>query len=538
MKICDYWRKVQIQIQSGSYRVVILVPLSQQWELFCVEALSKTAGFLTPSGITAAFVYILQAKIYHAPNSPASDIICLLRYSFMQLFPVLHLQAMMIQCLSAVLLCLYATNAAVAQPGFSLAPLQFKVFYKGDDFIQRPEKDIVLEWWNKKENTWQKALVQNGAFVTGSIDLDRHPADIKIYRKNFFDTMFINTSHSLHHIPFQPGHFVFNRHTAPLANMETFAGVYIINQQWKYFNLTATDTLPLLPQHRYVYMDKELYPYGMETGNEPGVQYKGFQKSEHIKATDEDGYELYMELGELYYAPALSSSVYCIGYLDDLHKEEKDYRPWLLESKDGCRSWTIRFPMQETDAQLAGISEKGFTFLREAETVFFVTYDVFGNIVDSMATEEPCNFGNNIFLPCDKDTKFSGMQPVETSSPLMANNSMPHLFHRRFTSDGLHFISLESLPFHPNEISRTGINGGEEKILQLNAGDTYAYLTIRKRTLVLVSYDYTLVSKDFGNTWMYYRNGLLNGGNWNFIWLNDNTLVNVTQEYAAVINIQ
>ena len=56
--------------------------------------------------------------------------------------------------------------------------------------------------------------------------------------------------------------------------------------------------------------------------------------------------------------------------------------------------------------------------------------------------------------------------------------------------------------------------------------------------VVAVSYDYTLVSNDFGNSWTYYRNGLLDGGNWNFIWLDDNTLVNVTQEYADVIKIE
>jgi len=74
-------------------------------------------------------------------------------------------------------------------------------------------------------------------------------------------------------------------------------------------------------------------------------------------------------------------------------------------------------------------------------------------------------------------------------------------------------------------------------LLELNTGDTYAYLTVRKNKVVVVSYDYTLVSDNFGSSWTYYRNGLLNGGNWNFIWLDDNTLVNVTQEFADVIKV-
>jgi hypothetical protein len=427
---------------------------------------------------------------------------------------------------------------AAAQPGYSLAALQFRVFYNGEDFIQRSEKDIVLEWHNSKNGTWQKALVQNGEFVTGAVDAHRNPAAIKIYRLGKRDTMFISTSRSLHQIPFQPGQFVFDHHTAPLANMKTFSATVIRNQQWKYFRTSATDTLPLLLKHRYVYVNKDLFPQDIETPIEPGVVYNGFQSSEHIKATEEDGYEMYMELGQLYYAPALSSSVYCIGYLDDQHKEEQDYRPWLLESKDGCRSWSIRFALQETDAQLANISNRGFVFLRENETTAFITYDTFGNVIDSLGTEDPCNSSQNIFPSCDTDTKFSTLQGVESSSPHKSAHSSTHFFHRRFTSDGVHFISMDGLPFHPNDISHAASDGSEQKILELNAGDTYAYLTVRKNKVVAVSYDYTLVSNDFGNSWTYYRNGLLDSGNWNFIWLDDNTLVNVTQEYADVISIE
>jgi|GEM_PF-6017759 len=436
-----------------------------------------------------------------------------------------------------VLVCLVLQGNALAQPGYHLSALRFKVFYNGEDFIRRTEKDLVLEWRTNKNTDWQKAFVQNGVFTTGNIDAERHPAEIKIYRRGTRDTMYISTSRSLDHIPFQPGHFVFDRNTAPLANMHTFSSVQITNQHWRYFSSTAMDTLPLLQKQRFVYIDKELYPHDVETPNEKGVQYKGFQKSEHIKATEEDEYEVCIELGQLYYAPALSSSVYCIGYLNDLHKEIKDYRPWLLESKDACRSWSIRFPLQEEDAQLANINNRGFVFLRENETTAYITYDALGNIVDSFVTEAPCNSSQNIFLSCDTDTKLSTMQGVESSSPYMSNGSSPHLFHRRFTSDGVHFVSMDGLPFHPNAINRQVLPGAEEKILELNAGDTYAYLTLRRNKLVLLSYNYTLVSNDFGNSWTYYRNGLLDGGSWNFIWLDDNTLVNVTQEYADVIRI-
>jgi hypothetical protein len=54
---------------------------------------------------------------------------------------------------------------------------------------------------------------------------------------------------------------------------------------------------------------------------------------------------------------------------------------------------------------------------------------------------------------------------------------------------------------------------------------------------VLVSYHYTLISNDFGKTWTFYENGTFNGGEWNFIWLDDNTLVNVTPYYADFMEI-
>lgn len=444
----------------------------------------------------------------------------------------------MMKHLICLLICWPIKGLTSAQPAYSLSALQFKVFYDGEDFIQRSYKDIVLEWRNSKNSSWQKAFVQNGEFVTGAVDAQRNPVEIKIYRLGTRDTMFISSSRSLHHIPFQPGQFVFDQHTAPLANMKTFSATVIRNQQWRYFSTSATDTLPLLPKHRYVYVNKDLYPDDIEIPSEPGVVYNGFQSSEHIKATEEDGYKMYMELGQLYYAPALSSSVYCIGYLNDLHQEVKDYRPWLLESKDGCRSWSIRFALQEADAQLANITDRGFVFLRENETNAFITYNAFGKIIDSVPTETTCNTLQNIFPSCDTDTKFSTMQGVESSSPYMSNHSSPHLFHRQFTNDGVHFISIDGLPFHPNEIKRSGKNGDEEKLLELNAGDTYAYLTVRKNKVVVLSYYYTLVSNNFGSSWTYYRNGLLDGGNWSFIWLDDSTLVNVTQEYADVIKIE
>lgn len=427
-----------------------------------------------------------------------------------------------------------------AQPGYSSRPLQFKVFYNGEDVFQRIEKDFVLEWQhsNSADGAWQKAFVQNSEFTTGNIDADHANAAVKIYRRGSADTMFINTSQSLHQIPFQPGHFVFDRHTAPLTNMKSFAGVKIVNQQWNYFKTTAQETLPVLPKQRYVYMSRDLYPHDIENDPDPSVQYMAFNRSGHIKETAEDGYKIVVELGQLYYAPAIASSVYCIGYMDDLGEEEIDYRPWLLESKDGCRSWHILFPVNETDAQLATISDRGFVFLRDSESKLFVTYNSAGKVVDSVTTADPCTDLRNIFSPCDMDTRFSAIQSIETSSPYMGGNSTPHLFHRRFTNDGVHFITLDVLPFYPNDINRTDINGKEERILELNAGDTYAYLTLRKNKLVLLSYNYTLVSRDFGTTWTYYRNGLLDGGAWNFIWLDDNTLVNVTQEYADVITIE
>jgi hypothetical protein len=437
-----------------------------------------------------------------------------------------------------VFICLAFCKTTFSQPGYSLSPLQFKVFYQGEDFINRTERDIVLEWRSDNLSVWQRAKVQNGMFITGNTAAERNLVEIKIYRTGMWDTMFISTNKSLTYIPFQPGRFVFDNNTAPLANMKTFAGVRIVNQSWKYFSETKKEKLPLLIKQRYAYISKELYPYETEREDEPEVQYKAFNKSSHIKEVSNDSYEVYMEPGQLYYAPALSSAVYSVGYLNDLDKKEPDYRPYLLESKDACHTWKILFAMQETDAQLANITERGFVFLREGASQSFITYNTAGNIVDSVFTNDACADIQNIFSPCDNDIKFSGMQLVETSSPYMAANSNPHIFNRRFTNDGVHFLSIDVLPFYPNQINRSVANGNEEKILELNAGDTYAYLTIRKNKVVLLSYDYTLVSKDFGNTWMYFRNGLLNGGNWNFIWLDDNTLVNVLSEYADIIKVE
>ena len=136
------------------------------------------------------------------------------------------------------------------------------------------------------------------------------------------------------------------------------------------------------------------------------------------------------------------------------------------------------------------------------------------------------------------ELKKTNQQGVEYSDPMMDNSSNPHLYHHTFTHNGSTMVRIDELPFHPNRISRS-TDGGQNwnPMLDLNAGDTYAYITMRKNKLVVVSYNYTLVSRDFGRSWTFYKNGAFTGGDWNFIWLDDNTLVNVTNYYADVMRI-
>ena len=418
-------------------------------------------------------------------------------------------------------------------------PLQFRVYEKGQNVLSGPEHNVILEWRQLESgfSKWLVAEVKDSQFVTKEINT-RYQTELKIYRRHSNDTMFISCFGSLLHIPFQQGHYTLDRNTGYLANMQTFNGVRILNQDWRNFKDNNPAGIPLLRKKRFSYFRLENSPF--EEMDEPGVIYAGFTSSEHLKETPADGsLTEYITLGKLYSYPPLSSSVYCIGYVNNVDDEEEGPSQYFLESADGCRSWKVRFPLTETNAELISFNGQSFTFAIEYPRNQLLKYNMTGRIIDSLYIDEaPCDNPLNKFYPCEKALKGPFIANAEYSDPMMDNDGMFHLYHKAFTNNGTDIIRIEELPFYPKTLSRSYDDGQNWRtIMATNAGDTYAYLTMRKNKLVLLSYNYTMVSLDFGQTWTFFRNGAFTGGEWNFIWLDDNTLVNVTTYYADVMYI-
>lgn len=455
------------------------------------------------------------------------------RYSF------LHLRVNFTVKKTVLLLSIYwMAMMAAAQPGNMPEKLRLRVFHNGEEVLKVQHQGFIVEWRHPDidANAWKKALVLNSEFITTPI-YSYLPVEIKIYQLNRLDTMFITSPQSLLHIPFQPGRFVLDKSMAYLASMQTFNGTRIVNQDWNNFRATPAAALPVLKKQRYHYIPKELTQYDEEDPEEDVIN-AGYQLSAHLRIEDEEDIVTYITLGKMYQAPKVSSHVYMIGYVDEGGEDEK-YSQYFLESADGCRSWRIKFPLPETDAELVNIKGDQFIFSITYPNYQLLRYNNAGRLIDTTVVEEdPCSMPDNIFYPCEDELKKTNQQGVEYSDPMMDNSSNPHLYHHAFTHNGSTMVRIDEQPFHPNRISQSADGGQNWKpMLDLNAGDTYAYITMRKNKLVVVSYNYTLVSRDFGRSWIFYKNGTFTGGDWNFIWLDDNTLVNVTNYYADVMRI-
>lgn len=436
--------------------------------------------------------------------------------------------------LSLFLSCLLY-HYALSQPGYHFVPLQFKVF--SENAVR--SSGFSLQWRNQSHdgNKWKKAAFVNGVFETEKLRSDYQPTEIKIYRESGYDTMFISCSRSLYHIPFKAGIFQLSESQCYLANMETMNGTVIVNKDWENFRQTNTAEKSILIKKRYFYMPQSAASI---IENDPDVLVGGYSASQHLKNSGYDGITEYIKLGKLYYAPVYSSSVYSIGYLANDEDGKEKYSEFLMESTDDCKSWNIKFPLPDNTVNLVSMNESMFTFHISYPGNQLFSFNHWGKLLDSaIIYDAPCNLPGNVFFTCDGDEVKNNADDFESSEPFMGSGSYNHTYHNIFsTADGLTQVRIDKLPYSPESLSISN-NGGKEwkKILELNSKETYVYLTQRKDKLVLVSYHYTMISNDFGMTWTFYENGTFSGGDWNFIWLNDNTLVNVTPYYADFMEI-
>jgi hypothetical protein len=428
------------------------------------------------------------------------------------------------------------TPFCFAQPGPMPKELYFQVFANGKNVIDIKHTQYIMLWRNieDRKDNWNIATVENKRFKTDKIQQNRGATALKIYRKNGLDTMFISCYNNINAIPFQKGTFTLDRSTNYLANMQTFNGVKIRNQNWNNYKDKKNSSIRFLTKYRYCYYSKTATLFEEK---EPDVQYRSHKRSAHLI---EEGDELdnYISIGKLYYAPQLSSSIYSIGFVNDDNATDEKYSQYFLESTDGCKSWKIKFPLHDYNADLITIKNNHFIISNSYPNNQLLRYNAKGKIIDSLTIkEEPCSNAYNIFYPCGKEVKFTNNNGIETSNPFMDNGSIEHVFYKELVN-GFARIKIDTLPFYPKFISAS-LDAGTtwKKIIELPTGETYAYLTGRKNKLVLVSYHYTMVSTDFGKTWTFYNNGTFNGGEWNFIWLDDNTLVNVTNYYADAFTI-
>lgn len=428
----------------------------------------------------------------------------------------------------------------MAQPGFTLRSLQFGLFTSDGKKPVSNNRHFEAEWRNSyhQQNKWVKVTVLDGGFSTDKLRSDGPPTELKIYRRNGKDTMFITCARALQKIPFIPGHFQLDNSQCYLANMETMNGMVILNNDWELFRTERAAEKKLLMKKRFCYMSKS---HSFFDEDEKDVQYVGFRKSDHLKEMDNEGLSEYIKLGKLYYAPMVSSSVYSIGFLAHDDDEDEKYSQFLMESKDGCRSWQIKFRLPENTIELVQFNESIIDVAISFPTNSRLSYSHTGKLLSStVMTSHPCSWPGNMFYDCDRQVKNNLADPIGISDPFMDSGSFNHLFHTIFTgTNNQEQVKLESLPFSPASLSISHDAGLHwDTILQLHSKETYAYLTQRKNKLVLLSYHYTMVSPDFGKTWTFYANGTFTGGEWNFIWLDDRTLVNVTPYYADVMLIE
>ena len=424
-----------------------------------------------------------------------------------------------------------------AQPGYSIRPFSFTMQETSSQ--QNNENTLyTLEWREPSTGhpEWKKASYQNGNFTTDPLRTDINSIQLKIYPKKSRDTMYISCAISLNSIPFIPGRFILNKSECILANMQPYNGIAILNQHWHTFKET-TQQKEILPQQRNWYFPKA-YQYTDEP--EPFLQSTRFSISAHLQLLKDQGIENYININKLYFVAQFPGSVFGIGYVEDHDEKKEKFDTYLMESNDGCASWTIKTGLPENITHLVFIAHDRFGVAQSYPSNSLLIFDYHGRLISSEIRDHfPNSWEENMFANADEAIRTSHPSGNEFSDPIMNNSHMPHSFHRQFTKDGIVQVRLDSLPYNPVRIMRS-TDAGKSWLtsIELNSNETYVYLSMRKNKLVLLSYDYMMVSTDFGLTWKFYENKPFSGGEWNFIWLDDNTLVNVTQHYADYFTIQ
>ncbi len=427
-----------------------------------------------------------------------------------------------------------------AQPGYTLVPLEFQLFTADWKMALSNQQHYQVQWRNASDgqHNWQKAIVKQGSFFTDRLRSDGPPTDLKIYREGGNDTMYITCQKSLRHIPFIPGHFVLDASQTYLANMETLNGVRITNKSWESFRKERITEKKMLLKKRYWYISKSV---AYSDNNTPDIVEAGFTKSIHLKETKDGEIKEYISLGKLYFAPNLSPAVYCIGFLADDDDEDEKFSTYLLESLDGCRSWQIKFPLPENTISMVNMNAGSFDFAISYPDNSLYSFSTTGVLLSkTIMNDLPCHWPNAPFSSCEDRGEKKWTEEFQVSDPYMDAGSYRHHYHTLFrSSDENKKIRLDSMPYNPSLLSVSYDEGMHwDPILRFHSKETYAYVTQRKNKLVLLSYHYTLVSNDFGKNWTFYANGSFEGGAWNFIWLDDRTLVNVTSHYADVMEIE
>jgi hypothetical protein len=412
--------------------------------------------------------------------------------------------------------------------------LYVQVYANDKNVVESTYPTYEMQWRNVNDykNNWNIAAIENKQFKTGKIENHRSATELKIYKKFSSDTMFVTCHDNINYIPFQIGKFSLDKSTNYLVNMQTYNGVKISNQNWSNYKENNHGSIKYLTKNRYCYYTKLAAP---DEEDEADVNYVSHKKSGHLIEEKGEIVQDYISLGKLYYAPQLSSSVYCIGYVNTDNVKEEKYSQYFLESTDACQSWKIKFPLHDNNANLITIKNNHFIISNSYPNNQLLTYNAKGKIMDSITiNEEPCANEQNIFYTCSNQSKFTNNISTETSNPFMDDGHFSHIFCKEFSNSNSS-IRIDELPYYPKSISATfGVDTEWKKIIALNSKETYVYLTARKNKIVLVSYNYTMASNDFGRTWTFYNNGTFSNGQWNFIWLDDNTLVNVTNYYADV----
>ncbi len=414
-----------------------------------------------------------------------------------------------------------------AQPGYYSAIYYFNII------DQEKINQIEMQWRNGTK-AWEIGIRKGSQFETGSVAIRNYsPLELKFYRKGSADTMFVICNKSMSELPFRIGKYDLTGALGYLFNIKTLGNTVISNQNMK---SDAAIPLPMLQKTRYVYVPRNYYPSEM---NDPDVQYSSFAQSFHIKTSGAEDVDNWLTIGKIYHDPKQSPYFYTLANYTRTEDaiSDSDYY-WLLESTDGLKTWRNKFKLKHNIQELLNFQNGIFTFATFNRKDEIVQYSSTGLVLNQKDFDGVyCNLDINKFYTCDTDLFPFADGSKSISSPIMTVDNNPHLYHTFFTWNN-ETIELSELPYKPNTIKIKSNNESEESaVIKLNTKETYVYITQRKNKVVVLSYNYTMVSSDFGKTWIFYSNALIAGGSWNVFWLNDNTICSINNMECDFIKI-